>query len=69
VAYGVVLVLLAECPLLCFGRWLRVLVHKRAIALFGGGCLFLTEGLISLGLYAAFKSKFWRGMEEATSHR
>jgi hypothetical protein len=57
-AHGVALVHFAGCALLCFGRWLRVLVHKRAIALFGGGCLFLTEGLISLGLHAAFKSKF-----------
>lgn len=28
-------------------------------ASFGGGCIFVTEGLASLGLYLTFRSRFW----------
>lgn len=39
------------------------------LALFGGGCLFITEGLMSLGLYSAFKSRFWSYEEDPPSGR
>ncbi|WP_156180598.1 hypothetical protein [Bradyrhizobium sp. LTSPM299] len=65
IAFGLVLTVLpfALAPLRYALGALSPRYALYIVALFGGGCMALSEGLASLALYRTFKVRFWPGLE------